>query len=103
MTLDLGPSQPVCRRPSDEALALLLAGRPLVVLTGAGLSTDSGIPDYRGPGSPARMPMTYQEFVSGPGGAAAVLGAQPPRLGPDEGAPTRTPATSPWPGSTPSC
>jgi NAD-dependent SIR2 family protein deacetylase len=51
--------------PVGDVLGLL-AERPLVVLTGAGLSTDSGIPDYRGPNSPGRLPMTYGEFVSGP-------------------------------------
>jgi NAD-dependent SIR2 family protein deacetylase len=47
------------------ALAALAAGGRVVVLSGAGLSTESGIPDYRGPTGLARRatPMTYQTFT----------------------------------------
>ena len=49
-----------------EAVAALMRERSAVLLTGAGLSTDSGIPDYRGPTSPPRQPLSYQEFMGDP-------------------------------------
>ncbi|MDG4797686.1 NAD-dependent protein deacetylase [Micromonospora sp. WMMD1082] len=51
-----------------EPLAGVLAGGQVVVLSGAGLSTESGIPDYRGPSGTSRRhtPMTYQTFTGDP-------------------------------------
>jgi NAD-dependent SIR2 family protein deacetylase len=47
-------------------LRMLVAAGDVVVLSGAGLSTESGIPDYRGPSGALRRhaPMTYHAFVS---------------------------------------
>lgn len=48
-----------------DAAAGLLKGRSVVFLTGAGCSTASGIPDYRGPltRQTERSPIQYQAFI----------------------------------------
>lgn len=49
-------------------LAWLLREKRSLILTGAGVSTDSGIPDYRGPQGSLRKrsPITYTEFMRNP-------------------------------------
>jgi NAD-dependent deacetylase len=54
-------------KPEITALRRLIEGSDrIVALTGAGISTESGIPDFRSPGGIwTRMtPITYQEFVA---------------------------------------
>ncbi|MEM6783551.1 MAG: NAD-dependent protein deacetylase [Bacteroidota bacterium] len=59
--------RPITTAPTTtlDALVALLRDRRIAVLVGAGLSTDSGIPDYRGPGTRhrTRSPIQYDDFV----------------------------------------
>lgn len=52
----------------DQLTAFLQAHNKLVCITGAGISTASGIPDYRGPNGsyrvPGHKPILHQEFMS---------------------------------------
>jgi len=42
----------------------MLAGLRVLAMTGAGVSTDSGIPDYRGQGRVIRHPLTFDQFLA---------------------------------------
>lgn len=50
----------------DDARQILAEAASVVLLTGAGVSTDSGVPDYRGPRAIRATPMLYSEFVGTP-------------------------------------
>lgn len=58
--------------PTVALARLIAAARRLVVFTGAGVSTESGIPDFRSPGGlwDRYRPITYQEFLSDPAARA---------------------------------
>lgn len=66
MSLMTLPALDAAVAPLVDHAEQLLAGRRIAVLTGAGVSTDSGIPDYRGAGAPVRRPMTVQTFLADP-------------------------------------
>jgi NAD-dependent SIR2 family protein deacetylase len=67
-TLDGVTPSPGVTETALGVLAERMADGGVVVLSGAGLSTDSGIPDYRGPSGALRRhtPMTYQAFTRDP-------------------------------------
>ncbi len=52
--------------PNAELVTLLRGARKMLIFTGAGISTHSGIPDYRGPQGvwKTRQPVYYQDFIS---------------------------------------
>src|SRR6266516_4328436 len=59
---------PVLYQQLHDATELMKHAQRIVALTGAGISTESGIPDFRSPGSiwQQQPPVSYQDFISKP-------------------------------------
>ncbi|MET9443056.1 NAD-dependent protein deacetylase [Streptomyces sp. NPDC006610] len=69
-TLSWTPDEDLPPATTDlEPVADALRAGRVLVLSGAGISTESGIPDYRGEGGSLsrHTPMTYQDFVADAG------------------------------------
>lgn len=67
-TLSWTPGEDLPAGTTDlQPVAEALSRGGVLVLSGAGISTESGIPDYRGEGGSLsrHTPMTYQEFTAG--------------------------------------
>jgi len=64
----MSSSEPLPEEGQLASLARLCTGKRLVALAGAGMSTESGIPDYRGPETArrARNPMQARQFHADP-------------------------------------
>jgi len=58
------PEIPIALQYGIAQVREILADKTIAVLTGAGVSTDSGIPDYRGAGRVKRHPLTFDEFLA---------------------------------------
>lgn len=52
----------------QDAIELVQQAQKIVALTGAGISTESGIPDFRSPGSAWQQspPVSYSDFIQNP-------------------------------------
>eukprot|EP01023_Acetabularia_acetabulum_P035305 TRINITY_DN33305_c0_g1_i1.p1 TRINITY_DN33305_c0_g1~~TRINITY_DN33305_c0_g1_i1.p1 ORF type:complete len:377 (-),score=53.43 TRINITY_DN33305_c0_g1_i1:228-1190(-) len=58
---------PVLEQELEQLIKFVRDNKSVAVLTGAGVSTESNIPDYRGPNgayTTGFKPMTHQEFIS---------------------------------------
>ncbi len=57
---------PVLHQQLQNATEIMKQAQRIVALTGAGISTESGIPDFRSPGSiwQQQPPVSYQDFIS---------------------------------------